>query len=108
MVLRRLFLIVALVLLYAVAWVFGEHGHTHFLETAKLDGTHWTCAEEGQGPFWDNGKDRNPICRVPVRQCPMLWFPVASQVPCPYKDPMGGPYTEDDLHVLKQIQRQRQ
>ena len=99
--------VVALTLLYGAIWVFGEHGHTHYLGPAKRNGAEWVCAEGDDGPFWDNGKNRDPICNVPVRQCPVLWFPGASQSPCPYKDPLGGPYTQDDLFVLKQMKAKR-
>ena len=67
----------------------------------------WRCAEGQKGPFWENGKGRDPVCHEPVRQCPVLWFPLATQSPCPYKDPLGGPYTEDDLFVLKQKRNPR-
>lgn len=90
-----------LVLIYVVSWVFGAHGHSYYLEPAKQAGAEWACPEEEQGPVWENGKGRRPNCHIPVRQCPVLWFPIASQVPCPYKDPLGGPYTEDDLLALK-------
>ncbi len=102
-----------LALLYALAWIFGEHGHDYTLDdpekvfVSDADGrirAAWACKEQAQGPFWDNGKDRDPVCHVPVRQCPSLWFPIATQLPCPYKDPLGGPYTESDLSVLGQTQ----
>lgn len=100
-----------LVLLYAVSWVFGQHGHTYNIEPAKQaadaaevkPATDWQCAEGQEGPFWENGKGRDPVCHDPVRQCPVLWFPVATQSPCPYKDPLGGPYTQEDLFVLNQM-----
>lgn len=103
-----------LLLVWIVAWALGEHGHTYTMEPAKkifvadsngTIATEWTCADEDQGPFQDWGKDKDPDCREPVRKCPVLWFPVASQSPCPYKDPLGGPYTQDDLFVLRQSQR---
>ena len=46
----------ALALLYVIAWVFGEHGHTYGLEPAKRDGTDWVCAEGEEGPFWTTAK----------------------------------------------------
>ncbi len=97
----------ALVLLYLCLWVFGEHGHTYYVEPARQVGTVWECAREEDGPFRENGKDRDPVCHDPVRQCPVPWFPFATQVPCPYKDPLGGPYTKDDWLVLEQIKHPR-
>src|SRR5579862_5321677 len=80
------------VVMYIVGWAFGSHGHTYYMEPAKRAGTEWVCppGEDGEdGPNWDKGKDRDPVCHVPVSQCPSLWFPVATVVPCPYKDPLG-------------------
>jgi hypothetical protein len=79
----------SLVLLYVLMWVFGgDHGYTYYLEPAKQTGEAWTCPEGTSGPIWDNGKDRAPVCHDPVSQCPALWFPLVTQVPCPYKDPL--------------------
>lgn len=96
-----------LVLLYVLMWAFGDHGHTYYLQPAKQVGTVWSCAQEEDGPFWENGKDRDPVCHDPARQCPALWFPYVTEVPCPYKDPLGGPYTKEDLLVLEQIKHPR-
>ena len=90
-------------LLYILAWAFGEHGHTYSLDPAKQVDAGWTCAHGGDGPYWDKGKERSPVCHIPVRQCPVLWLPFVTEVPCSYKDPLGGPYTEDDLLLLEQI-----
>jgi hypothetical protein len=91
---RRLGLIIATVgffiAMYVVGWVFGNHGHTYFMEAAKQVGTEWVCppSEGGeQGPRWDEGKEA--VCHIPVSHCPSLWFPIATVVPCPYKDPLG-------------------
>lgn len=100
-------------LLYLAAWVFGEHGHTYtlgparkvFADSGEQDKTQWACSDRDQGPFLDNGPNREPVCHVPVRQCPVLWFPLATEVPCHYKDLLGGQYTDDDLFVLRQMQR---
>jgi hypothetical protein len=73
-----------LVLVYVGLWIFGEHGHTYYLDPAKKVGTGWSCSSGEDGPFWDNGKDSGPVCHDPVRQCPVLWLPLAVQVPCPY------------------------
>jgi hypothetical protein len=97
----------ALVLLYAGSWVLGEHGHTYNVEPAKEATKVWRCAQGQDGPFWENGTGRDHVCHEPARQCPMLWFPWVTQVPCPYKDQLGGPYTEGDLFLLKQMQNPR-
>jgi hypothetical protein len=98
-------IVAVLALVYVLAWVFGEHGHTYTLERATKSGNVWTCppSEDEDGPHWDNGKDRDPVCHIPVRLCPSLWFPYATVIPCPYKDPLGGPWTADDLFVLEQM-----
>ncbi len=97
---------VALALLYACAWLFvGEHGYTYYIEPAKKVGTEWTCPPDEDGPI--TGEVSYIVCHDPVRQCPSLWFPVATQVPCGYKDPLGGPYTKADLLVLEQINHQK-
>jgi hypothetical protein len=78
------------IVMYVAGWVFGNHGHTYFVEPAKQVGTEWVCPPGGDGeksPHWDEGKE--PVCHVPVSQCPSLWFPVATVSPCPYKDPLG-------------------
>jgi len=96
--------------MYFVAWVFGGHGHTYYMEPAKQVGTAWTCPsgeDDDEGPYWDNGKGHDPVCHIPARQCPSLWLPVATVSPCPYKDPLGGPWTHDDLFVLEQIKHPR-
>jgi hypothetical protein len=77
------------------------------MEPAERIGTSWICRRGAGGPFWDTGKDREPVCHAPVRQCPAPWFPAVTQVPCPYKDPLGGPYTDEDLFVLRQIQHRQ-
>jgi hypothetical protein len=77
------------ILLYILFWVFGgEHGYTYYLEPAKQVGDTWTCRQGTTGPFWDNGKGTTPVCHDPTSQCPVLWFPLITQVPCPYKDPL--------------------
>jgi hypothetical protein len=93
------------IVVYIVAWVFGNHGHKYLMEPAEEVGTEWTCppSDDEQGPFWDNGKENSPVCHVPERQCPWLWFPVTTVTPCPYKDPLGGPWSRNDLLVLEQI-----
>ena len=77
-----------LVLLYVLMWIFGGDHESYYLEPAKQTGEAWTCPEGTSGPIWDNGKDRAPVCHDPVSQCPALWFPLVTQVPCPYKDPL--------------------
>jgi hypothetical protein len=89
--------------LYALVWVFGEHGHSYFLEPTKQTGIEWTCPTGQDGPFWDNRRGRDPVCHVPVRDCPMLLFPVVTQSPCPYRDFLGGRWTDDDEFVLQQM-----
>jgi len=93
----------AVAVLYVLVWFFGEHGHSYFLEPAKQNGTEWTCPLGQDGPFWDNGAKVDPICRVPVRECPMLLFPAITQFPCPYRDFLGGRWTDDDEFVLQQM-----
>jgi hypothetical protein len=105
--LRKGLAIGAVALLYLWAWLSGKHGHTFDLDSPKQVGEVWICAQGEDGPFWENGKDRDPVCHDPVRQCPALWFPVATEIPCPYKDPLGGPYTKDDLFVLNQTKHPR-
>lgn len=91
------------VFVYALVFTFSpEHGHINDLDDAQRQGTSWTCPKDDSGPFWDNGKSLPPVCHAPVRVCPVLWFPFISESPCPYKDPLGGPYTEDDLFMLRQ------
>lgn len=96
-----------LVLFYLTGWLFGDHGHTYYVEPAKAVDSEWVCLHGESGPFWDNGKDRDPVCHEPVRQCPALWFPYVTQVPCRYKDPLGGPYTKQDLDLLQELKQQR-
>ena len=86
----------ALVGLYVLLWV------------AQLNGTEWTCPRGQDGPFWDNGKGRNPVCHDPVRECPVLWLPFASQTPCTYKDPLGGPWTAEDQFDLESLKHKQQ
>lgn len=96
--------IAVIAILYVSLWVFGTHGHTYYVEDAKLDRSEWTCPPGEDGPFDGNTQGRhNPVCHVPARECPSLWFPYASVVPCPYRDPLGGPWTKDDEYVLEQI-----
>lgn len=49
------------------------------MEPAKQMGTEWTCSPGEDGPYWDNGKGRDPVCHDPVRQCPWLWFRVPTR-----------------------------
>ena len=79
--------------LYIFAWVFGNHKDTYYMESAKQVGSEWTCppGEDEDGPYWDYGKGHDPVCHVPARQCPWLWFPGFTVSPCPYKDPLSRP-----------------
>jgi hypothetical protein len=103
-------------LLYLGVWVFGEHGYTYsvnparkiFVSEAEEIRTQWACDDDDEGPLWDNGDNKDPVCHIPVRQCPALWFPFVTQAPCPYKDPLGGSYTDDDLFMLKQMRQRKQ
>jgi len=86
-------LVAALDGLYVLMWLFGSHGRTYTLEPAKQETGAWVCRAGEDGPFEENSKGAQPVCHVPERQRPSLWFPYASVVPCPYKDPLGGPKT---------------
>ena len=99
--------IVAFVLVYAIVWSVGEHGHDHLLEPAKQVEGQWTCAEGQYGPFWDKGKSKDPVCRVEMRTCPVLWLPFVNQTPCPYRDFLGGPWTEDDEFDRQQMKQSK-
>jgi hypothetical protein len=100
--------LVVLPLLYALVWAFAEHGHTYTLIPAKQRERVWVCDDGvAEGPFWDHGKDRDPVCHYPVRQCPVLWLPFVTEVPCTYKDPLGGPYTKEDMFILEQAKHRR-
>src|SRR3977135_2706516 len=90
----------AFVTLYVLVWIFGTHGHNYFMEPAKHNETEWACPSSEDSPLWDNGKERAPVCHVPVRECPMLLFPAVTQSPCPYRDFLGGRWTDDDEFVL--------
>jgi S1-C subfamily serine protease len=94
--------------LYVLVWFFGKHGHSHFLEPAKQNGTEWACPPGQDGPFEENGKGRDPVCHVPVRECPVLLLPFASQTPCTYKDPLGGPWTDEDQFDLESLKHKQQ
>lgn len=94
-----------LTILYGIFWVTGEHGHSYYLEPAKQQEGQWVCVAPESGPFWDNGKDQPAVCHDPVRQCPVLWFPYASQMPCPYKDPLGGTWTYEDEYARQQMKQ---
>lgn len=91
---------------YIGTWVFGgSHGHTYFMEPAKQNAAgEWTC-QEGDGPFQENGKGTDPVCHIQIRQCPVLLFPIATESPCPYRDFLGGRWTDDDEYVLRQMKQ---
>jgi hypothetical protein len=84
--------VAVLLALYALLWIFGEHGHIYSVEDAKLSGTDWTCAPGQDGPFDGKAEGRkNPVCRDPIRQCPSLWFPYASVVLALTETLLGAP-----------------
>jgi hypothetical protein len=103
----------ALIGLYAGAWLFGDHEMTYAVLPAtpvfvnqwvcpegQADESgcntqpvrqvvqKWTCKANEEGPF--EGENWKPYeCHSPATTCPALWFPIVAQTPCPYHDPLS-------------------
>jgi hypothetical protein len=109
---RTLNIALAIVVLYGLAWLFGDHEMTYAVQPATRvfanewtcpDGhsdeskcdveptkqivEKWVCDEDDEGPF-RSGNLEPYECHSPVTSCPLLWFPIASESPCPYRDPL--------------------
>lgn len=104
--------VVAVIVVYGLAWLFGDHQTTYAVLPATLtfanewtcpeghaDGNKcdvqptkqlvdkWVCNEGDVGPF--PGENLTPYeCHAPETTCPLLWFPIAAESPCSYRDPL--------------------
>ena len=105
-----------LAMVYAVEWVFGDHGHTYFLSTPKeslfqilveklpLSGLAKMGSRDRFG-IMGRGAIRSVIIRSDNARCCGSRLRRGFRVRT--KTHFGGPYTDDDLFILKQIQQRR-